>query len=227
MLRKFFVAVALGVVALLASCALLDWYPAKVDENDPRYRSVETMLSRPDFRSDNLPIRTLRVAVIANEWVGRDFTVATFRDASELLYSQVGIRLEVVLFTDEPKFGTRSFLPIHHVLRVFRRTHRDFDFIVGVSLTYDNNERPCFFGTCYVGMVDDGRNIALLTLSRTVIVHEIGHLFLGIGHSPAGIMRPMSEGDYFSVKDREIILENKWKEFRDGPMDEFLKDAYY
>lgn len=176
-------------------------------------KTVEDQVNNPQFRSENLPIRTLKVAVIANEWVGDDFVLVTFRQASDLFEKQAGIRFAVTLYNGS-EWNTRSFFPIHLALREFRSVHRDYDIIIGISLAFSNDDRPCFFGSCYVGMIDDGRNIALLTLSRQVVLHEVGHAFLGIWHSSSGVMKHVPESEYFSVSNRKKILREKWKDFR-------------
>ncbi|OGZ05757.1 MAG: hypothetical protein A3C93_00625 [Candidatus Lloydbacteria bacterium RIFCSPHIGHO2_02_FULL_54_17] len=213
MFRGFLIATALFAVFFLSTCTTINGGITEFDKDDPEYQSVAGMIQDPEFRQGNLPVRTLRVAVIANEWVGDDFVLATFRDASESFERQVGIRFEVTLFKG-PKWETRSFAYIHGALREFRVEHPEYDLVFGVSLAYDNDERPCLFGSCYVGMIDDGRNIALLTLSPQIILHETGHAFLGIWHSPYGVMKPIPEGEYFSVANRRRILRNKWDDFR-------------
>lgn len=225
MLRRFFFAISISGAALLCSCALFDERPGMFNKDDPRYQSVEPLLLHPDFRSAHLPIRTLRVAVIMDESVEEDLARATFREASDLLLQQVGIQLEVTFFANRLKRSTRSFFPIHRALRQFRELHSDYDVIAGLSPTSSDDERPCFLGSCYLGMVDDGRNIALVTLSHTVIIHEVGHLFLGIGHSSSGVMKAIPENDYFSVANRKKILKNKWKDFRGGGMDPLRTNA--
>ncbi len=213
MLQKFFVPFVIVASFFLSTCTMMRGGVGEFDPADPEYQSVAGMLEDADFRQSNLPIRTLRVAVIANEWVGDDFVLATFRDASESFERQAGIRFEVTLFKG-PKWETRSFSYIHGALREFRTEHPEYDLVFGVALTYDNDERPCLFGSCFVGMIDDGRNIALLTLSSQIVLHEAGHAFLGIWHSPYGVMKPIPEGEYFSVADRQRILRNKWDDLR-------------
>lgn len=204
---------ALFLVALLSSCNTIKGGIGAFDPADPEYQSVRTLIDDPKFRAENQPVRTLRVAVLMNDASLEHFARGVFQDASDHFEQQVGIRLQVT-FHRGPAWETRSFFPIHSTLREFRAEHPEYDLVFGVALTHDNDERPCLFGSCFIGMIDDGRNIALLTLSRQVILHEIGHAFLGIWHSPSGIMLPVPEGEYFTVANREEILRNKWQDFR-------------
>ena len=181
---------------------------------------VNEFLSDPDFIAKNLPVRTLEVAVVVSGWMSDESIRWEFEAASELLRAQVGIALHVTVFR-EPVFGSRAFHVVHATLRDFRKTHPDFDIVVGLSLPEGAESYTCFLGFCFTGMIDPSvmNNFVIFTLSRDVIIHELGHVFLGIFHSERGVMMPSSEGVYFTLDDRERILRNKWKYLRHVPVE--------
>ncbi|MDO8521182.1 MAG: hypothetical protein Q7S52_03640 [bacterium] len=188
-------------------------------------KTVEDRLNDPQFREENLPIRTLRVAVIVSGFESDEHVRGAFSRASEIFETQTGIRFAVTIYR-EPEWKTHSFFQIHPVLREFRKTHLEYDIIVGASLRFPRKDQWCFLGTCYDGMIDDGRNIAILQLVPTTIVHEVGHAFLGIWHSTSGIMTPSVESAYFTHGDRKKILRRKWKSFHYEAPKEFWDSGY-
>ncbi len=201
------------LVLFLSSCTLLGVVTEK---------TVEHRLANPAFQQENLPLRTLRVAVLT-ESIGEDAQLSTaFTDASALLEQQVGIRLDIKIFHDLPWRG-RSLFAIHRQVEQFRETHQEFDIVVGVALTFNNSEAWCWhneekgFDECIGGMVKEARNIALHTILSVLIAHEFGHTFLGIWHSKGGLMESFPVDKYFLESDRKRVLQNKWKDFHQRP----------
>lgn len=204
------------VALFCVGCTSSDW-----KNHDPEYQLTHDVLNETEFQKANYPLRTLRVAVVAREWVGDEFVRGTFQETSQLLEAQVGIRLEVTIF-HEPAWTTRSLFRMHHVLKQFRVAHPEFDIVAGISLNSMEDEKQWWCdnegGVCTIGMVNEWRNVALLTLYPTLIVHEIGHMFTeSPWHSPIGALRSPAQTPYFSIADRERILSNKWKDFKRQP----------
>ena len=197
---------AVLAVFFLASCATIS----------PGRESVESLLEKESFRQSNLPVRTLRIAVVVSGLVDGEHVTSIFRDASNLLEQQVGVRFAVTLYY-EKAWETNSMQEIFSVLKVqqIERSDLEHELFFGVPKSYLPS---CLFPCKYtaretqVGGILNGRYVALLHLSRKHIIHEVGHAF-GVEHSPSGLMASVPLSEYFSVADREMLLKNKWKKF--------------
>ena len=218
-MSKLLVLFVIGLLILVGYQYCVEGYRFK-RTGDAYQLATEAMTKGEGFQEMNLPLRTLRVAVVTNAWVSDEHIRVNFADASALLEEQVGVRLKVVRIFHDSTQTTRSLLRLQRFLRGFRKNNPDFDIIAAVSLpASDDEETPCELGIfcSSIAMINEGRNIVFLALYKETIAHEIGHAFLGNCHSPRGIMRPTPSDRYFSIADREKILRNKWKDFRRNP----------
>lgn len=168
------------------------------------------MLGNEQFKKENLPIRTVRIAVIADTTYDEWFVREMFFQASTSLENQVGIRLEIVHFAHGKlphRSVNKTFMMLAH--KCIRLPVHD----ITIGITYIppaeddmNMEMPSKIGVAnhLLG------NIHLRGLYPTLIVHEVGHLLLGhTGHSLAGVMFTPAQNIYFTITDRRIILSRK------------------
>jgi hypothetical protein len=192
------------MLSLLSGCSTLT----------KEYKTVKGDLNDPVFQAQNKPMRILHLAVVCEEGIMEQHVRTTFEGASRLLEEQVGITLEITLFSRE-KFLTRSFRGVRGDMRLFHETHPNHDLYVGVITQY-NFEEQCRNKRCTVAQIGIGwRDVAILALEPNVITHEIGHAFLReIPHAPAGIMAEPISGNHFTRANRETLLRNKWIDFR-------------
>jgi hypothetical protein len=202
--RHFFTPILL-TLSLLSGCSTLT----------KEYITVKGDLNDPVFQAQNKPMRILHLAVVYEEGMTEQSIRTAFAGASLLLEEQVGITLEVTLFTRE-KFQARSFQGVRRDMRLFHETHPDHDLYVGIILR-ENFEERCRDKMCTIAQIGIGwRDIAILELEQNAITHEIGHAFLReIFHAPVGIMAEPISGDYFTRANRESILRSKWRNFRE------------
>lgn len=174
-------------------------------------KTVEDFLDNPAFRAQNLPMRTLKIAVLADPRLSEETVRRAFADASHDLSMQVGIAIKIVWW------GTET-LPNNDSSAVFRRLRAlcprvpAHEIAIGITLEEAGQEE-------WVGdMRIIGRanhlfhSIHLRSLRRHVILHEIGHLLLGplAGHSQVGVMHERAVTPFFSLRDRSLVLERKW-----------------
>lgn len=201
--------VVYALVLLIAGCAAFTSRDPLADT------TVEHMMSDPAFQRENLPIRTLRVAILADERFSEETVRQIFNDVSRDLVMQVGIALEVVGWRVEQ-------LPNKDSAAVFRRLRRhcprfpSHDIVIGITIDEAGTEE--WDGDRHIiGRANHlFRSIHLRALGRHVIIHEIGHLLLGplVDHSPTGVMHKHAIVPFFSRRDRARILQRKWDDLR-------------
>lgn len=186
------------------------------DLADPDQRTVERFMHDPAFQEKNLPIRVLRVVVLAGAYYDEETARDALGVASRLLKEQVGVEL-VIVHSEYRHWQTRTYMGVHAELERARREHPDADVAIGF-FRYDREEDACDGrGTCIIGLTLAARNIAVTTSDYLTIVHEFGHVLMPLEpHAPRGIMtadaRAPDRSAYFTLRNREIILREKWRD---------------
>lgn len=200
------------VAALLAGCGSV---PRNTGDAD---QTVERLLNDPKFQSENLPIRTVDVAVFADTFLGEEDARRAVEAASQLLEQQVGIRLRVTYLETVAwqKRDTNTVLDheLEHLLR-----GNDFDLAIGFTYSFSARDLECketsADSTCIVGRTVDWRYIHVRVTDPAILAHEVGHAFLRVcGHSPTGLMRSVVTSQYLSLMDRAAMLKNKQMNFK-------------
>lgn len=197
-----------------SACALLDRNPQSEEER----RTVEHLVGTPATTSENLPIRTLSVTVLLGEHEELVDVQYQFIGASELLREQVGVVLDVT-YVRKPSWTPRSFFDLAFKTTRAGYKHPNANLLVGIGLLPKEEEWSCHVGSngvkrCVAGVYLGNGTIIFRRLDPSIIAHEIGHAFIGLGHSPTGVMTSGTESRYFSVADRKRFLKKKWKTTR-------------
>lgn len=199
----------------LASCAIIDNPKTGEDE----LTSVEPVLGSAEIEKENLPVRSLRVVVFSNANEPLSYIEFQFERASELLRQQVGVRLEVT-HVHATSWTPRTLVGLMLKTNEKAYAYPSNDIVIGIALAPTDEEKNCheFISgrtkNCTAGIAFSSHAIVLQNIDVQYIVHEIGHLFIGMGHSLSGAMQGVVESPYFSVADRKRFLDKKWKNTR-------------
>ncbi len=194
-----------------------------------------------DFQKENQPIRIVRVALVARNKDRLKQGIEAVRSVSDLIETQVGIRLEVINgLIRERGFGTDRIDALNELVQTCEtaglRHGEHFDIAVGIS-NYSFKDTlskmspiPLFV---WDGVIDG--NVCrcyhvIKTLNLRVLAHEIMHAFvLDFEHDKAGLMAGVRielipgvtpwEKDrlYLSPKARASALKYKWRDFSELP----------
>ncbi len=202
------------VFVILLGC-LLGCYPG----------SVKPLLNRPEFKSENEPVRILKVLLITDKTHQKDKIEKFISQCSSLVERQVGIRLEIVDWQQIKWEGELDDI-IKMDIRVAADTwsKRDkFDIVITfVGFAYNIAD-----GKLPLGATDTffWRYIFVGELDPFILLHEVFHTFLlQRDHSEEWVMRSRrptyGEWYWLSSEDRKGVLRNKWRDFNIMPATE-------
>jgi len=188
--------------------------------------SVKPLLSRPEFKAENEPIRTLKILLVADDSYRKDDIEKFVLKCSRLAEIQVGIRLEIL---DRYKIKWEDELDdiIKMEIRIATDTwsRRDqFD----IALTFVNFVHSIRGGKLPLGATDTffWRYLFVKELDPYIFLHELFHAFLlEQDHSGNWVMRESrspygSEWYWLTPEDRRKVLRNKWRDFNVMPATE-------
>jgi len=185
--------------------------------------SVKPLLSRPEFRAENEPVRTLKLLLITDESYRKEEIEKFVSKCSRLVEMQVGIRLEI-----EDWYQIKWEDELHDIIRTEMRIAADtwnkrdqFD----VALTFVYFVHNIASGKLPLGATDTfyWRYIFVKELDPYILLHELFHTFLlRKGHSKEWVMRGArppygSEWYWLTPEDRREVLRNKWRDFNVMP----------
>ena len=185
--------------------------------------SVKPLLSRPEFKAENEPMRTLKILLVADDSYRKDEIEKFVSKCSRLVEMQVGIRLEI-LDSYQIKWEDELDDIIKMEIRIAADTwsRRDqFD----IALTFVNFAYSVRGGKLPLGATDTffWRYLFVKELDPYILLHELFHAFLlEQGHSGNWVMRearsPYGNGWYWlTPEDRKKVLRNKWRDFNVMP----------
>ena len=188
--------------------------------------SVKPLLSRPEFKTENEPIRTLRILLITDDSYRKDEIEKFVSRCSRLVEIQVGIRLEI-LDSYQIKWEDELDDIIKMEIRIAADTwsRRDqFD----IALTFVNFVQRVKGGKLPLGATDTffWRYLFVKELDPYILLHELFHAFLlEQDHSENWVMRGArppygSEWYWLTPEDRKKVLRNKWRDFNVMPATE-------
>jgi tetratricopeptide (TPR) repeat protein len=192
--------------------------------------SVKPLLSRPEFRAENEPIRTLRILLITDETYRKDDIEKFVSKCSRLVEMQVGMRLEIV---DGYQIKWENELDdiIKMEMRIAADTwsKRDqFD----IALTFVYFVHNMAGGKLPLGATDTffWRYLFVKELDPYILLHELFHAFLlEKGHSKDWVMRGArppygNEWYWLTPEDGKRVLRNKWRDFNVMPATEHKEE---
>ncbi len=188
--------------------------------------SVKPLLTRPEFKAENEPTRTLRILLITDDSYRKGEVEKFVSKCSRLIEMQVGMRLEIV-DRYQVKWEGESDDIIKMEIRIAADTwsKRDqFD----IALTFVNFVRSINGGKLPLGATDTffWRYLFVGELDPYVLLHEFFHAFLlEKGHSRDWVMRGArppygNEWYWLTPEDRRKVLRNKWRDFNVMPATE-------
>ncbi len=192
------------LVLVILLCCLIGCYSG----------SVKPLLNRSDFKSENEPIRTLKVLLITDNTHQKDKVEEFIIQCSSLIEMQVGIRLEIVDWQQIKWEGELDDI-IKMDLRIAADTWSQRDkFEIGITfLGFADN---IAYGKLPLGATDTffWRYIFVGELDPFILLHELFHTFLlQRDHSQEWVMRsgrpPYGEWHWLSIEDRKEVLRNK------------------
>jgi Tetratricopeptide repeat len=181
--------------------------------------SVKPLLSRPEFKVENEPIRTLRILLVTDDSYRESEIKKFVSKCSSLLEMQVGIRLEILDWY-QIKWEDELDDIIKMEIRIATDTwsKRDqFDIV----LTFVNFVHSIKGGKLPLGATDTffWRYLFVKELDPYILLHELFHAFLlEQGHSESWVMRGArppygNEWYWLTPEDRKKVLRNKWRDF--------------
>jgi len=185
--------------------------------------SVKPLLSRPEFKAENEPIRTLRVLLITDDTYRKDEIEKFVSKCSRLVEMQVGVRLEIV-DGYEIKWEDEIDDIVKMEIRVATDTwsKRDqFD----IALTFVYFVHNIAGGKLPLGATDTffWRYLFVRELDPYILLHELFHAFLfEKSHPKDWVMRGArppygNEWYWLTPEDRREVLRNKWRDFNVMP----------
>jgi hypothetical protein len=185
--------------------------------------SVKPLLSRPEFKAENEPIRTLRILLITDDSYRKDEIEKFVSKCSRLVEMQVGMRLEIV-DGYEIKWEDELDDIMKMEIRIATDTwsKRDqFD----IALTFVYFVHNIAGGKLPLGATDTffWRYLFVRELDPFILLHELFHAFLlEKSHSKDWVMRGArppygSEWYWLAPEDRKKVLRNKWRDFNVMP----------
>jgi len=186
--------------------------------------SVKPLLSRPEFRAENEPIRTLKVLLITDESYRKDEIERFVSKCSGLVEMQVGIRLEIKDWY-EIKWEDELDDIIKTEMRIAADTwNRRDQFDVAITFVYFVH--PIAGGRVPLGATDTffWRYVFVRELDPYILLHELFHAFLlHRSHSNDWVMRGArpsygNEWYWLTPEDRKEVLKNKWRDFNVMPV---------
>ena len=186
--------------------------------------SVKPLLSRPEFRAENEPIRTLKVLLITDESYRKDEIERFVSKCSRLVEMQVGISLEIKDWY-EIKWENELDDIIKTEMRIAADTwNRRDQFDVAITFVYFVH--PIAGGRVPLGATDTffWRYVFVRELDPYVLLHELFHAFLlHRSHSNDWVMRGArpsygNEWYWLTPEDRKEVLKNKWRDFNVMPV---------
>jgi tetratricopeptide (TPR) repeat protein len=188
--------------------------------------SVKPLLSRPEFKAENEPIRTLRVLLVTDDVYRKDEIEKFVSKCSRLVEMQVGMRLEIV-DGYEIKWEDELDDIIKMELRIATDTwsKRDqFD----IALTFVNFVHSIKGGKLPLGATDTffWRYLFVKELDPYILLHELFHAFLlEQDDSGSWVMREArspygNEWYWLTPEDRKKVLRSKWRDFNVMPATE-------
>jgi len=196
--------------------------------------TVKYSLDDSKFKSENLPVRELKViAIIDRNGHSKRDIAEHIEEVSHLMTEQVGISLKIF---DWVPISYERVNPEKRAYQIMEELslsgYKSYDIAIG----FGSSPLPGKIVLNIIGGVpgaiedDYRRHIALNGLELQVTIHEIFHCFIfSHNHSNFGIMQPIQIKllpltpsfnicNYLSREDREEVLRNKWRDFSKKPM---------
>lgn len=188
--------------------------------------TVGTQINDPKFKSENQPVRDVKVIVANDGTFEKQQIEALLAKVSGSLEEQVGVRLTVTRHVDI-HWGQRDPIPMLETL--YERTqNEDGDLVVGFGSksSFDMVKTTLIGG--WQAVIDDTyrRYVVMTNLDAHNLTHEICHAFIfSHCHSNSGLMQamtvelvpgvPIFRTEYLSAQDRREVLKNKWRRFNE------------
>ncbi|MDH5203079.1 MAG: hypothetical protein OEZ31_09900 [Nitrospirota bacterium] len=194
--------------------------------------TIKSQINDLTFQQENLPVRTIRVAIANDNSREEQEINALLQEASNSLREQVGIELNRVM-TKPIKWSTRTPEGMVEDMRKNFSTleKRQFDIAIA-SVTYTASDKGLqLLGLILPIPVWDGcidstyrRYIVIKKLDKNILLHEIFHsLIFSEDHDTGGVMHavqiqivpgvPLNITEYLTPEDRKESLKNKWRNF--------------
>jgi tetratricopeptide (TPR) repeat protein len=188
--------------------------------------SVKPLSDRPEFKTENEPVRTLRVLLLTDNSYRRDEIEKFVSKCSRLVERQVGIRLEILDWYQihwEDELNDIYKMEIRVAAETWSKRD-EFD----IALTFVHFVQSVEGGKLPLGATDTffWRYVFIKELDPYILLHEMFHAFiLKKGHSKDWVMRPGrppygNEWYWLTPEDRKAVLLKKWRDFNAMPATE-------
>lgn len=188
-------------------------------------KTVKDFINNPDFQKENLPIRTLSLAIATDGSFNDKEIMKCIKESSDMTEIQTGIKLEA---TNIVPISWKNQKSIEDMLAFLKATAKKwtfaFDKAVGFAALPKSKNDP-YPAMGLTDTSDTSRFIVIRTLQSNALTHEIFHaIIMSAHHSNGGIMKswflesppnePIRDEDYYLLpEDRKIVLQNKWRLF--------------
>ncbi len=204
--------------------------------------TIRGSIGNPDFQQANLPIRTVRVLIVAKDNKTLKKGEKTIENVSALIEPQAGIRFVVVrTLTRKDKFSSDRIEALNELLQTCKKAGLErgehFDIAFGIS-EYTFSDFLAWLSPLPVvtweGVIDNDLCRCYLvtkTDRERVNAHELMHSFIpDFEHDKAGLMTDVtfrlfprfSMGGkdmlYLSPRARESVLKHKWRDLSKLPI---------
>jgi hypothetical protein len=180
--------------------------------------TVKPFVNRPEFKTENEPVRTLRILMITDGSYREEEIERLVSKCSRILEIQVGMKLEIV-DSQQIKWGSERKDASKLLMKIVTETWDKGDhFDIAVAFAYVSE--------AFVGGFIDGifwRYVVVKILDPNVLLHEVFHAFLlKTEHGKGWLMQPVlspygSEWYWLIPEERKEVLRNKWRDFNVVP----------
>ena len=183
-----------------------------------------------DAAKENLPVRTVTAVIAIPDADPTYEQIVLFEKSFSAFFEQTGIRIVIQDWIRIEWHGSSRTELLQQLFDEMHRYEKPFDIAIGF---YDMNPLEEFLFSIsggWMGAIDDvyRRYIVAKRDNIHLLVHELGHAFLFEHAHTGGVMTAFQLcviSDYvctnstvcFLDSDREMILQNKWRDFNVKP----------
>ncbi len=188
-------------------------------------KTVKCFLNDADFQKENLPIRTLYLAIATDGSCSDEKIMKLIKNSSDLMKIQTGIELKIKAIMPIAWTNQKTIEEMLYFLKAAAEKWTfDFDMAIGITALPESENDTCMGIT---NTSNTSRIVIIRSLQSNILMHEIFHsINMSARHSGGGLMKswlllevnpdelPRDEDIYLSPEDRKTILQNKWRRFK-------------
>lgn len=197
--------------------------------------TVKNLINTPEFTLQNKPQRVLDVLIVTEKTADINEITQWLNECSQVIDEQVGITLKPTHFVQVQSLPSANDMSKRlSALSSIGKNHKDWELMINLT-NYEVSDvilgvmNLIFPVPIVEGYIDDAnrRIIVLKSKDSHTFIHEFFHAFIfSHDHSGGGVMSamtiqalpftpPLNSTNYLSKADRDEVLKNKWRRFRE------------